>query len=144
MVGNWAQLSQIPVKGITWLHTEQTLSTRGGDGRRLAQLGAAQRRQDCGGLARISRAADVLERRADLRAGAASRPAPVPVRVCRMATVALNRSRLMNAGWLVRQLGDVLVPLLGREASGCGTDPFDGVLDVQVPEPGRAVVAAAG
>src|SRR6516165_8208673 len=25
---------------------------------------------------------------------------------------------LMNAGWLVLQLGDVLVPLLGREASG--------------------------
>ena len=50
----------------------------------------------------------------------------------------------MNAGWLVSQLADVLVPLRGREASSCGTNPLDGVLDIQVPQPGRAVVAAAG
>ena len=51
---------------------------------------------------------------------------------------------LMSAGWLVPQLGDVLVPLPGREATGCGTDPPDGVLDVQVPEPRCAVGAATG
>jgi hypothetical protein len=45
----------------------------------------------------------------------------------------------MNAGCLVSQLGDVLVPQLGCEASGSGTYSVDGVLDVQVPEPGRAV-----
>lgn len=50
----------------------------------------------------------------------------------------------MDAGWLVPQLGDVLIPLLGCEASGCGTNPIDGVLDVQVPEPDDAVEAAAG
>jgi hypothetical protein len=55
-----------------------------------------------------------------------------------------NPSVLMTADWLVPQLGDVLIPLLGREASGCGTDPVDGRLHVRVPEPGRAVVAAAG
>ena len=51
---------------------------------------------------------------------------------------------LVSAGWLVPQLGDVLVPLPGREATGYSANPPDGVLDVQVPEPGRAVVAAAG
>ena len=51
---------------------------------------------------------------------------------------------LMNTRCLVPQLGDVLVPLPGREATGRGANPPDGVLDVQVPEPGRAVVAAAG
>jgi hypothetical protein len=40
-----------------------------------------------------------------------------------------------GAGRLVPQLADVLIPLLGREASGCGASPVDGVLDVQVPEP---------
>src|SRR5215469_14357552 len=37
---------------------------------------------------------------------------------------------LTSAGWLVLQLGDVLVPLLGCESSGCRADPLDGVLDV--------------
>ena len=50
----------------------------------------------------------------------------------------------MNARWLVPQLGDVLVPLPGREPSSCSTNPLDGVADVRVPEPGRAVVAGAG
>ena len=50
----------------------------------------------------------------------------------------------MNAGRLVPQLTDVLIPLPGGEASGCGANPVDGVLDVQVPEPGGAVFAAAG
>lgn len=53
-------------------------------------------------------------------------------------------SALMTAGRLVPQLADVLIPLLRCEASGCGANPVDGVLDVQVPEPGGAVVATAG
>jgi hypothetical protein len=34
--------------------------------------------------------------------------------------------------------------LPGREASGCGANPLDGVLDVQVPQPGRPVGVAGG
>jgi hypothetical protein len=49
-------------------------------------------------------------------------------------------SALVTAGWLVPQVGDVLAPLLGREATGGGTNPLDGVLDVQVPDPDHAVV----
>src|SRR6516225_3258677 len=55
-----------------------------------------------------------------------------------------RKSALMTARWLVSQLGDVLVPLPRCEASGSGANPVDGVLDVQVPEPGRAVVTGAG
>jgi hypothetical protein len=44
-------------------------SVGGGDGRRLAQLGAAQRGHDDGGLAGDVAAAGALERRGDLRAG---------------------------------------------------------------------------
>jgi hypothetical protein len=50
----------------------------------------------------------------------------------------------MSAGCPVGQLADVLIPLLRCEASGCGADPVDGRLHVQVPQPDRAVVAAAG
>src|SRR6266536_2486779 len=50
----------------------------------------------------------------------------------------------MHARWLVPQLGYVLMPLPGREASGCRTNPLDGVLDIQVPEPDRAVIATCG
>jgi hypothetical protein len=32
--------------------------------------------------------------------------------------------------------------LPGREASGCGANPLDGVVDVQVPQPGRPVGVA--
>ena len=54
------------------------------------------------------------------------------------AYVALNQAfrgiwiekALMTAGWLVSQMGDVLVPLPGREASGCIANPLDGILDV--------------
>jgi hypothetical protein len=56
----------------------------------------------------------------------------------------LQASALMTAGWLVSQLGDVLVPLPGGEAAGCGANPLDGVLDVQVPQPDRVVGVAAG
>src|SRR5229473_2412416 len=51
---------------------------------------------------------------------------------------------LVNARRLVPQLGDVLVPLPGCEPPGCSTNPLDGVLDVEVPEPGRPIEAAAG
>jgi hypothetical protein len=40
--------------------------------------------------------------------------------------------------------GDVLVPLPGREVSGGRTNPLDGVLDTQVPQPDRAVIATCG
>jgi len=56
----------------------------------------------------------------------------------------LQASALMTAGWLVSQLGDVLVPLPGGEAAGCGANPLDGVLHVQVPQPDRVVGVAAG
>jgi hypothetical protein len=36
------------------------------------------------------------------------------------------------------------VPLLGCKAFGCGAGPFDGVPDVQVPQPDDAVVVDAG
>src|SRR5229473_2507713 len=51
---------------------------------------------------------------------------------------------LVNARRLVPQLGDVLVPLPGCEPPGCSTNPLDGVLDVEVPEPGRPIEAATG
>src|SRR5216684_3767039 len=50
----------------------------------------------------------------------------------------------MRTEWLIRQVGDVIVPLLKREASGGNADPFYGVMHVQVPEPGDAVLAGAG
>ena len=49
---------------------------------------------------------------------------------------------LANAGWSITQLRDVLTPLSGRETTGCGTNPLNGVLDAQVPESGRTVDAA--
>src|SRR5260370_12272825 len=51
---------------------------------------------------------------------------------------------LVNARRLVPQLGDVLVPLPGCEPAGGSTNPLDGVLDVEVPEPGRSIEAATG
>lgn len=45
---------------------------------------------------------------------------------------------LMNAGWFVPQLGDVLVPLPGREACGCGANPPDGDVGRLRVEPAHA------
>jgi hypothetical protein len=51
---------------------------------------------------------------------------------------------LMSTGRLVRQLGNVFIPLLGRQTSGSDANPVDRVLNVQVPQAGSAVVTAAG
>jgi hypothetical protein len=45
---------------------------------------------------------------------------------------------------VIRQLGNVIVPLPGREVSRSCTDPFYGVMDIQVPEPNDVVRIAAG
>jgi hypothetical protein len=50
----------------------------------------------------------------------------------------------LTTGWLVPQLGDVLVPLLGGEAAGGSTDTLDSVLDIQVPQSECAVAVAGG
>jgi hypothetical protein len=53
-------------------------------------------------------------------------------------------SPLETAGGLVLQLGNELALLPEREAFGCGTNPLYSVVDAQVPEPDRAIGAAAG
>ena len=53
-------------------------------------------------------------------------------------------SPLVTAGGLVLRLGNELVPLPEREAFGCGANPLYSVVDAQVPEPDRAIGAAAG
>jgi hypothetical protein len=53
-------------------------------------------------------------------------------------------SPLVTAGGLVLQLGNELVPPPEREAFGCGANPLYSVVDAQVPEPDRAIGAAAG
>jgi hypothetical protein len=45
----------------------------------------------------------------------------------------MNLFALTRAGWLVRQLGNVLVPLSRGKASGCSANPLDGVRPMAVP-----------
>src|SRR6516164_2781298 len=59
------------------------------------------------------------------RSASSAKPQPSGV----STTSSDEASRLMNAQRLVLQLGDVLVPLLRREASGCAANPVDGVLE---------------